>query len=163
MPTENADWCPLGRHLSADSAAAALLERAAVALSERATHRMSQERHEDGGSVPVQSLTPLQIERFYADLLRERGGQRRDSRWPRRPCATAHVVLRKALADAERLGLVPAQRCRRWHDFAVTYPTTLHRDAATVAPSSLVVASAELQVGRGVTTHRPRKTRTYID
>ncbi len=63
------------------------------------------------GKVPVQSLTPLQIERFYADLLREGGhaGQPLSAKTVR----NSHVVLRKALADAERLGLVAAQRCRR--------------------------------------------------
>jgi integrase len=56
------------------------------------------------GGVAVQALTPLQIERFYADLLREGGsrGQPLSSKTVR----NSHVVLRKALADAERLGLV---------------------------------------------------------
>jgi hypothetical protein len=53
------------------------------------------------GHVSLRALIPLQIERFYADL----------ARWPARARRLAsksirntHAVLRKALADAERLG-----------------------------------------------------------
>ena len=56
------------------------------------------------GKVPLQSLTPLQIERFYADLLRE-GGHAGQPLSPK-TVRNSHVLLRKALADAERLGLV---------------------------------------------------------
>lgn len=56
------------------------------------------------GKVKLQALTPLALERFYRDLL-ETGGSRGG------PLATktvrnTHTVLRKALADAERLGLI---------------------------------------------------------
>ncbi len=56
------------------------------------------------GQVPVQALTPLQIEKFYAELLRTggRGGTPLSAKTVR----NSHVVLRKALSDAERLGLV---------------------------------------------------------
>jgi integrase len=56
------------------------------------------------GQVPVQALIPLQIERFYADLLREGGSGGRPL--AAKTVRGSHVVLRKALADAERLGLV---------------------------------------------------------
>lgn len=56
------------------------------------------------GKVKLQALTPLELERFYR-LLGESGGR------TGRPLAVktirnTHTVLRKALADAERLGLV---------------------------------------------------------
>jgi integrase len=57
------------------------------------------------GRVPLQSLTPLQIETFYADLLHSGGGRR--TGLSSKSVRNSHVVLRKALADAERLGLVP--------------------------------------------------------
>jgi integrase len=56
------------------------------------------------GQVPLQSLTTLQLEKFYADLV-EAGGKRRAGLAPK-SVRNTHVVLRKALADAERLGLV---------------------------------------------------------
>ncbi len=57
------------------------------------------------GRVKLQALTPLQIEKFYADALAE-GGKGGDRLAPK-TVRNTHVVLRKALADAERLGLVP--------------------------------------------------------
>ena len=56
------------------------------------------------GKVPVQALTPLQIEKFYADLLRS--GGRNGKPLSAKTVRNSHVVLRKALSDAERLGLV---------------------------------------------------------
>ncbi len=57
------------------------------------------------GRVQLQALTPLQVENLYSDLLADgaRGGQPLAAKTVR----NTHVVLRKALADAERLGLVP--------------------------------------------------------
>jgi integrase len=57
------------------------------------------------GRVQLQALTPLQIEKLYADMLVDgaRGGEALAPKTVR----NTHVVLRKALADAERLGLVP--------------------------------------------------------
>jgi integrase len=52
----------------------------------------------------VQSLSTLQIETFYAALV-ESGGKRGAGLAPK-SVRNTHVVLRKALADAERLGLV---------------------------------------------------------
>ena len=56
------------------------------------------------GAVPLQSLAPLAVENLYKELLATRGRQGR----PLSPKTVrgVHVVLRKALADAERLGLV---------------------------------------------------------
>lgn len=56
------------------------------------------------GHYRLQSLTPLQIERFYTELL-ESGGRKGKELAPK-TVRNTHVVLRKALADAERLGLV---------------------------------------------------------
>lgn len=57
------------------------------------------------GRIQLQALTPMQIEKFYNDLLAEesKGG----SGLAPKTVKNTHVVLRKALADAERLGLVP--------------------------------------------------------
>ncbi|MGH9290608.1 MAG: tyrosine-type recombinase/integrase [Acidimicrobiales bacterium] len=54
--------------------------------------------------MPLQSLVPLEVENLYKELLATRGRQSR----PLSPKTVrgVHVVLRKALADAERLGLV---------------------------------------------------------
>lgn len=54
------------------------------------------------GSVPLQSLAPLQIEAFYASIGKPNEGRALSPRTIR----NTHVVLRKALSDAERLGLV---------------------------------------------------------
>jgi integrase len=65
------------------------------------------------GQVPLQALTPLQIERFYAELLAD-GGRRAQGLAPK-TVRNTHVVLRKALADAERLGLVPRNAAAAAH------------------------------------------------
>ena len=56
------------------------------------------------GHAKIQSLTPLQIEQFYASLIADGGtrGQGLSAKTVRNP----HVVLRKALSDAERLEVV---------------------------------------------------------
>ena len=56
------------------------------------------------GRCRLQALTPLQIETFYAELL-DHGGRNGEALAPK-TVKNTHVVLRKALADAERLGLV---------------------------------------------------------
>lgn len=56
------------------------------------------------GAVQLQSLTPLQVEGLYATLL-ERGGAGGRALAPK-TVRNCHIVLRRALADAERLGLV---------------------------------------------------------
>jgi len=56
------------------------------------------------GAVPLQALTPLQIESLYATLLAS-GGAGGRSLAPK-TVRNCHIVLRRALADAERLGLV---------------------------------------------------------
>jgi integrase len=54
--------------------------------------------------VKLQALTPLQIERFYSKLLADGGSKGRSL--AAKTVRNTHVVLRKALADAERLELV---------------------------------------------------------
>jgi len=56
------------------------------------------------GEVRLQALTPLQIESTYAKLLKS-GGQRGRPLAPK-TVRNCHVVLHRALSDAERLGLV---------------------------------------------------------
>ncbi|MEM8620171.1 MAG: site-specific integrase [Actinomycetota bacterium] len=56
------------------------------------------------GHVQLQALTPLQIERFYADLLEH--GRADGTGLSPKTVRNTHTVLRKALSDAERLGLV---------------------------------------------------------
>ena len=56
------------------------------------------------GKVPVQALTPMQIETLYSDLMK--GGGRAGRALSAKTVRNAHVVLRKALADGERLGVV---------------------------------------------------------
>jgi integrase len=55
------------------------------------------------GHVGLQALTPLQIEGFYADLARPDEPERALAP---KSIRNIHIVLRKALADAERLGQV---------------------------------------------------------
>ncbi len=56
------------------------------------------------GAVQLQSLTPLQVEGLYATLL-EQGGAGGRALAPK-TVRNCHIVLRRALADAEHLGLV---------------------------------------------------------
>src|SRR3546814_17700452 len=61
----------------------------------------------------MDDLTPLAIERFYAELLKT--GGRREQGLSAKSVRNTHVALRKALADAERLELIdrnPAARAR---------------------------------------------------
>ncbi len=56
------------------------------------------------GRYPLQALTPMQIEKFYAELLAT--GSRDGTKLSAKTVRNTHTVLRKALSDAERLGLV---------------------------------------------------------
>ncbi len=56
------------------------------------------------GRVKLQSLTPLELERFY-QVLGESGGHQ-GGPLSVKTVRNTHTVLRKALADAERLGLI---------------------------------------------------------
>src|SRR3546814_18467627 len=65
------------------------------------------------GAVRMDDLTPLAIERFYAELLKT--GGRREQGLSAKSVRNTHVALRKSLADAERLELIdrnPAARAR---------------------------------------------------
>jgi len=56
------------------------------------------------GHVQIQALTPLQIEGFYNDLLDH--GRADGTGLSPKTVRNTHTVLRKALSDAQRLGLV---------------------------------------------------------
>ena len=56
------------------------------------------------GRYSLQSLTPAQVEKFYVTLLTT-GGRYGGALAPK-TVRNTHVVLRKALADAERLGII---------------------------------------------------------
>lgn len=79
-----------------------------------ASYRVAVERVRGGlGAVRLGDLAPLAIECFYADLIRE--GGKRDQGLSPKSVRNTHVALRKALADAERLGLIdrnPAARAK---------------------------------------------------
>lgn len=65
------------------------------------------------GARRLDEITPLGIERFYADLAA--GGGRYGRGMSAKTIRNTHIVLRKALADAERLELVsrnPASRAK---------------------------------------------------
>jgi integrase len=71
------------------------------------------------GNVKLQALTPLDLERFYRELA-ETGG-RQGGPLAAKTIRNTHTVLRKAFADAERLGLIlrnPAATAR---------PPTVHQ------------------------------------
>ncbi|NNC80211.1 MAG: site-specific integrase [Acidimicrobiales bacterium] len=56
------------------------------------------------GHTKLQAITPLQLEKFYAFLIKD-GGVAGNGLSPK-TVRNTHTVLRKALSDAERLGLV---------------------------------------------------------
>ena len=61
------------------------------------------------GDVPLQQLSALELDRLYATLATE-GRQRGGGGLSLRTVRYAHAILSKALGDAERKGLVGAQR-----------------------------------------------------
>lgn len=63
------------------------------------------------GAVRLRDLTPLMIERFYAELART--GGRKGRGLSAKSIRNYHVTLRKALADAERLGIVDRNAAAR--------------------------------------------------
>ena len=106
------------------------------------------------GRYQLQSLTPLQIERFYTDQL-ESGGRERGPLSPK-TVRNTHVVLRKALADAERLELVPRNAAA-----AARPPAPERRDMTTWSSDDLgtflagpgeIAASAGMDVTGGQAT-----------
>jgi integrase len=62
------------------------------------------------GSVPLQHLQPIQLEACYAELAKS-GGIRGKGLSPK-TIGNAHAVMRRALGDAERLGLIPRNAAR---------------------------------------------------
>ena len=57
------------------------------------------------GQMPLQALRPLDIEEMYAALLKE--GHRYGGGLAPKTVRNLHIALRRSLADAHRLGLVP--------------------------------------------------------
>jgi integrase len=78
------------------------------------SYRIAVDRIKAGlGAVRLRDLTPLMIEHFYADLVRMGGKTGRGL--SAKSVRNTHVVLRKALADGERLELLvrnPAARAK---------------------------------------------------
>ena len=82
------------------------------------------------GRVRLQALTPMQVQRCYNELLESggRGGRELAPKTVRH----AHVVLRKALGDAERLGVVSRNAAA-----AARPPTGEHTEMATWSSEAL--------------------------
>ena len=78
------------------------------------SYRIAVDRIKGGlGAARLRDLTPMMIERFYADLMR--AGGRRGEGLSAKSVRNTHVVLRKALADGERLEILvrnPAARAK---------------------------------------------------
>jgi integrase len=71
-----------------------------------ASYRVAVERIKPAlGRRKLKALAPLDIETFYSDLAES--GSRAGKPLSAKSVRNTHVVLRKALSDAERLGLVP--------------------------------------------------------
>jgi integrase len=87
---------------------------------EMAVHRINRTL----GRYQLQALTPLQIEKFYADELA--GGRPGGRPLAPKTVRNMHVVLRKALSDAERLGLISRNAAA-----AARPPTTSRPDLTT--------------------------------
>ena len=85
-----------------------------------AVHRITR----DLGRHQLQVLTPMQIEKFYARQLISGGRQGRGL--SPKTVRNMHVVLRKALADAERLGVVQRNAAA-----AARPPTVARHDLVT--------------------------------
>jgi uncharacterized protein (DUF433 family) len=87
------------------------------------SYRMPVERMKGRvGAIPLQSLTPLDIESLYKELLLTgRAGNRPLSS---KTVRNTHIVLRKALPDAERLGLEAYLRRIQYADDG--YPELIH-------------------------------------
>ncbi|MCP3912578.1 MAG: hypothetical protein GY713_16675 [Actinomycetia bacterium] len=78
------------------------------------SYRVVVERVNDRiGKVKLSAVTPIELERFYR-LLGESGGRKGRPLWAK-TIPNTHRVMRKALAEAERLGLIlrnPASTAR---------------------------------------------------
>jgi integrase len=82
------------------------------------------------GRVRLQALTPMQVQRCYTQLL-ESGGRGGSPLAPK-TVRHAHVVLRKALGDAERLGVVSRNAAA-----AARPPTGEHTEMTTWSSADL--------------------------
>ena len=65
------------------------------------------------GAVRIQERTPLQIEKVYAELMVDGGRYGRPL--SAKTIRNVHAVLRRALSDAERLGLIVSNPARAAH------------------------------------------------
>ncbi|MFV0525867.1 MAG: tyrosine recombinase XerC [Acidimicrobiales bacterium] len=83
------------------------------------------------GASKLTALAPLDIERFYAELAET--GSRAGKPLSAKSVRNTHVVLRKALSDAERLGLVPRNAAA-----AAKPPTVRTKDYQTWDSDQLV-------------------------
>lgn len=82
------------------------------------------------GRYQLQAITPMQIERFYVSQLNEGGKDGR--KLSPKTVRNTHVVLRKALADAERLGYVQRNAAAAAHP-----PVPEKRDLVTWSTDDL--------------------------
>jgi integrase len=82
------------------------------------------------GTVKLQALTPLPVETCYARIQKE-GGKRGGPLSPK-TVKHVHVVLHRALSDAERLGLVPRNVAH-----VARSPAVDRREAATWSAEEL--------------------------
>lgn len=94
------------------------------------------------GRYRLQALTPLPIEKFYADLL-DHGG-RNGAGLSSKTVKNTHVVLRRALADAERLGLVQRNAAA-----AARCPSVTRPEMTTWSSDQFKEFSAVAQESRG--------------
>lgn len=96
-----------------------------------ASHHVGVERLKAGlGGLRLRDLSPLVIERFYGELSRT--GGRHSQGLAAKTIRNTHIVLRKALADAERLELLdrnPAARAKA--------PTGARRETTTWTSAEL--------------------------
>ena len=101
------------------------------------SYRIAVDRIKGGlGAARLRDLTPLMIERFYADLIRT--GGKNGTGLSAKSVRNTHVVLRKALADGERLEVLvrnPAARAKPPTGERVETPTWTAAQAATFLAS----------------------------
>lgn len=91
------------------------------------------------GSVKLQALKPIQIERMW--------GKMRDAQLAPKTVKNTHTVLRRALGDAERLGMISSNPATK-----VRAPRVEHREQSVWTPTQV---SAFLKHIEGTRLHMP--------
>ena len=96
----------------------------------------------DIGQVPLQSLTAVELDRLYAQLL-EAGHRQREGGLSFRTVRYVHTILAKALGDAERKGLIarnptrlaspPSATSAKAREFPVWTPAELRQFLEAIA------------------------------